>query len=260
MAYQVLEVTLISAEDLKRVTLFSKMRVYAVASISGGDPRMPTHRTNADRDGGRSPAWHAPLRFTIPPVADPRCLALHVLLRAERALGDRDVGEVFVPVRDLAAAAAPEGSAGGGGEPRRLSYQLRRPVSGRKRGVLHIACRLTDAPAPFAAHQYVVAHDAGKDERPPDKGAAAAVTAYPAAPFHQAPAYAPPPPPYLGAYPTYGYGAAPYGYAPAPAVAGGGTGAAFSLGFLGGAVGGMMVGDAVEDAAYDVEFMDGGGF
>ncbi|KAI5022156.1 hypothetical protein ZWY2020_058886 [Hordeum vulgare] len=47
MAYRVLEVTLISAKDLKKVTVFSKMRVYAVVSISGGDPRTPTHRTHS---------------------------------------------------------------------------------------------------------------------------------------------------------------------------------------------------------------------
>uniref|UniRef100_J3M3Z8 Uncharacterized protein n=1 Tax=Oryza brachyantha TaxID=4533 RepID=J3M3Z8_ORYBR len=56
MACRVLEVTLVSAKDLKKVTVFSKMRVYAVASISGGDPRVPTHRTQADREGGRSPS------------------------------------------------------------------------------------------------------------------------------------------------------------------------------------------------------------
>ncbi|KAL6594544.1 hypothetical protein ACP70R_048282 [Stipagrostis hirtigluma subsp. patula] len=284
MAFQVLEVTLISAKDLKRVTLFTKMRVYAVASISGADPRMPTHRTNADRKGGRNPMWHAPLRFTIPPVADPRGLALHVLLRAERALGDRDVGEVFVPVQDLAAA-APEG---GGGEPRHLSYQVRRPVSGRKRGVLHIAFRLTDAPAPDAsaagaagpyAHRYT--HDAAKR---PAKGPAT-VTAYPAAgrgagapypPYQHAPSY---PPPYGGAYPPhqpcryggpYGHGAAPhaapayaYGHAAPAASAGGGMGAGLGLGLLGGAVGGIMLGDMVADAELDASYggsiMDCGG-
>ncbi|XP_062180684.1 protein SRC2-like [Phragmites australis] len=260
MAYQLLEVTLISAKDLKRVTLFTKMRVYAVASISGGDPRLPTHRTYADREGGRNPMWHAPLRFTIPPAADPRGLALHVLLRTERAFGDRDVGEVFVPVQDLAAA-APEG-----GEQRHLSYQVRRPVSGRKRGVLHISYRLTDAPPQDAAAAGPYAHHYmhGTAKRRP-KGAGA-ITAYPAAarrgaptPYQQAGAYGPP---YGGAY---GYGAtthgAPYGYGHAPAARhDGGMGAGLGLGLLGGAVGGMMLGDMVADAevdgAYDGVFMD----
>ena len=215
-SYQVLEVTLISAKDLKRVTFFTKMRVYAVASISGGDPRLPTHRTYADREGGRNPMWHAPLRFTIPPAADPRGLALHVLLRAERAFGDRDVGEVFVPVQDLTVAAP-----GGDGEQRHLSYQVRRPNSGRKRGVLHISYRLTDAPAPDAAAHQLVQQDpvTSKPHRNHHhhKGASA-ITAYPVAP-RSGPPYPPyGPPPYGGAYPhhhQYGYGGA-YGYGAPP--------------------------------------------
>ncbi|OEL35284.1 hypothetical protein BAE44_0003696 [Dichanthelium oligosanthes] len=280
MAYQVLEVTLISAKDLKRVTLFTKMRVYAVASISGSDPRLPTHRTYADREGGRNPMWRAPLRFTIPPAADPRGLALHVLLRAERAFGDRDVGEVFVPVRDLAAA-APEG-----GDQRHLSYQVRRPVSGRKRGVLHISYKLTDAPAPDAAgpyahHQYLQEPATSKHHH---HKAVSAITAYPVAPRS-----GPPYPPYQqapplygngGAYPhhhhhqygygAYGYGAPPhgaaygYGYGGSGAApgarAGGGMGTGLGLGLLGGAVGGLMIGDMIADAEVDGGFMDGMGF
>jgi hypothetical protein len=271
MAYQVLEVTLISAKDLKRVTLFTKMRVYAVASISGGDPRLPTHRTYADREGGRNPMWHAPLRFTIPPAADPTGLALHVLLRAERAFGDRDVGEVFVPVRDLATA-APDG-----GEQRHLSYQVRRPVSGHKRGVLHISYKLTDAPAPapdaaapYGHRQFVPDHPATSSKRPNHKGSSA-ITAYPVAP-RSGPPYGPP---YGGAYPHHhqlGYGAPPqgvaYGYGgsgAAPAArAGGGMTTGLGLGLLGGAVGGLMIGDMIADAevdaAYNGGFMDGVGF
>ncbi|WVZ96274.1 hypothetical protein U9M48_041932 [Paspalum notatum var. saurae] len=262
MAYQVLEVTLVSAKDLKRVTLFSKMRVYAVASITGGGPRLPTHRTYADREGGRNPMWRAPLRFTIPPAADPRGLALHVLLRAERAFGDRDVGEVLVPVRDLAAAAAP-----GQGEQRHLSYQVRRPVSGRHRGVLHISYKLTDAPAPDAAaapfgdHRPYVhgspAPASSKRRRAHhNMGAADAITAYPVAP-RSGPSYGPPPP--YGGAASYAYGGQ-QGAAPA-ARAGGGVGTAgLGLGLLGGAVGGMMLGEMVADADIDGGFMDGMGF
>ncbi|CAN6340623.1 unnamed protein product [Urochloa humidicola] len=285
MSYQVLEVTLISAKDLKRVTLFSKMRVYAVASISGGDPRLPTHRTYADREGGCNPMWRAPLRFTIPPAADPRGLSLHVLLRAERAFGDRDVGEVFVPVHDLAAAAAP--GDGRGEQQRYLSYQVRRPVSGRKRGVLHISYKLTDAPAPPDAshHRHFMPDPTAMSNRHHHK-VTSAITAYPVAPrtrsgppYQQAAPY-----PYGGAYPhhhqygygAYGYGApaqgAAYGYGGSGGAAGartgggsgGGMGTGLGLGLLGGAVGGLMIGEMIADAevdgAYDGGFMDGMGF
>ncbi|KQK07507.1 protein SRC2 [Brachypodium distachyon] len=241
-SYRVLEVTLISAKDLKKVTVFSKMRVYAVASISGAgaDPRTPTHRTHADRQGGRSPMWHAPLRFPVPCGSDPRDLALHVLLRAERAFGDRDVGEVFVPLRELVSAAPPPR------EQRHLSYQVRRPMNGRKTGVLHISYSLSDVVTPPAMPM-------------PVKGAPAPVTAYP-----------PPPYGYTHGHPSYGYGApgaagaATYGYgAPAAAPArqdGGGSG--FGMGLLGAAVAGMMmgIGEGAADVIIDAEMgMDGGG-
>jgi hypothetical protein len=247
-AYQVLEVTLISAKDLKRVTLFSKMRVYAVASISGGDPRLPTHRTYADREGGRNPMWQAPLRFTIPPVPDPRALALHVLLRAERAFGDRDVGEVFVPVRDLAAPGR-----GGGGEQRHLSYQVRRPVSGRTRGVLHISYRLTDVPA---AEALPYAHEAAKRQR--QRQHKSGPTACPAAPGRRppyqrsAPQYAHPPH-HLGHAGAYGRGGASAGAARHD---GGGMDAGLGLGLMSGAVGGMGLGEMIADSE---AYQDGGG-
>ncbi|KAE8800398.1 protein SRC2-like [Hordeum vulgare] len=261
MAYRVLEVTLISAKDLKKVTVFSKMRVYAVVSISGGDPRTPTHRTHSDRHGGRNPMWHAPLRFPIPTAADPRGLALHVLLRAERSFGDRDVGEVLVPVQDLASAAPPAG------EHRHLSYQVRSPMSGRKRGVLHISYSLSDAPAPTAAGpgdpQYMQTNAAAK-------GGADPVTAYP--PYHHQQQHAVPPygynPPYGYAGASYGYGpaaAAPYGYGASSAAAarqdgGVGMGSGFGMGLLGAAVGGMMIGlgEGVGEIIADSEMgMDG---
>uniref|UniRef100_A0ACD5W1X9 Uncharacterized protein n=1 Tax=Avena sativa TaxID=4498 RepID=A0ACD5W1X9_AVESA len=260
MAYRVLEVTLISAKDLKKVTVFSKMRVYAVASISGGDPRTPTHRTHSDRQGGRSPMWHAPLRFPIPAATDPRGMALHVLLRAERSFGDRDVGEVLVPVQDLFAAAPPAG------EHRHLSYQVRRPMSGRKRGVLHISYTLTDGPA--AAHGDArFAQQLGAAAK---AGSADAVTAYPPSYQHAVPPqYGYQQHPY-GYGPSYGYGpavAAPYGYGATSAAparhdnsSSGGLGSGFGMGLLGAAVGGMMlgIGDGIGDMIADSEMgMDG---
>uniref|UniRef100_A0A0D9WCU4 C2 domain-containing protein n=1 Tax=Leersia perrieri TaxID=77586 RepID=A0A0D9WCU4_9ORYZ len=177
MACRVLEVTLVSAKDLKKVTVFSKMRVYAVASISGGDPWLPTHRTHADREGGRNPRWHAPLQFPIPAGdddgEDTRGLALHVLLRAERVVfGDRDVREVFVPVRDLLAAAPDE-------QRRHVICHVRRQSSGRRCGVLHISYHVTDdaAPAPESARAFPRYASSTWQA----KGGVHAITAYPAA-------------------------------------------------------------------------------
>lgn len=281
MVYRILELTLVSASDLKKVTLFSRMRVYAVASISGGDTRMPTHGTHADRDGGSNPAWNAVLHFIIPAGADTRGLALHVLLRSKRVLGERDVGEVFVPLDDLLAGADE------GGEPKPVSYQVRRPLSGRAHGVLYFCYKFTDVKDDAVAAtsatetkegQYVkFVQDSEKamvktmvppvTAYPPSQGVAAYRSVVP----YGAPYAAYPPHPYgYAAPPPYGYNAAPppamYGYAAppnaAPARQGGGMG--MGLGLLGGVVGGMMLGEMIgdfeADAAYDAGFNDALGF
>lgn len=279
MAYRVLEVTLVSANDLKRVSLFSRPRIYAVASISGFDLRMPCHSTQADQTNGCNPAWNAVAHFPIPAATDTRGLALHVRLRAQRVyLGDRDIGEVFVPIDDLLAGADK------GGDPRPVSYQVRRPHSGRAHGVLYFCYKFTDVPATAAC----VPEPAGKQgqyakyvqdsENTTDKTMVpptvypppqAMSSAYPP-PQYGSPYAAYPPQPYAyAAPPPYGYNAATpqpamYGYAAQPVVAparhGGGMGMGLGLGLLGGAVGGMMLGEAIgdyeADAAYDTGFND----
>ncbi|OEL38158.1 hypothetical protein BAE44_0000823 [Dichanthelium oligosanthes] len=285
-AYRVLEVTLVSANDLKKVTLMSRMRVYALASISGGDPRMPTHSTLTDQSNGCNPAWNAVVHFPILEAADTRGLALHVRLRAERVyLGDRDVGEVFVPIDDLLAGADK------GGDPRPVSYQVRRPHSGRAHGVLYFCYKFTDVPAPGVPEakqglpeankqgpyaKYVQDSENGTDRTmspptayPPQQ----IMSGYPPAQYGSPYAAYPPQQHYAyAAPPPYGYNAAyqyqqpaMYGYAAAPPVAaparhGGGMGMGLGLGLLGGAVGGMMLGEMVGDyeaeAAYDAGFND----
>lgn len=285
MAYRVLEVTLVSANDLKKLSLFSRPRIYAVASISGFDLRMPSHSTQADQSNGCNPAWNAVAHFPIPAAIDTRGLALHVRLRAQRVyLGDRDIGEVFVPIDDLLAGADK------GGDQRPVSYQVRRPHSGRAHGVLYFCYKFTDVPVAAACvpepeakqgqyAKYVQDSENATDKMmvpptvyPPPQ----AMSSSPYPPAHYGspyPAY--PPQPYGYGYvapPPYGYNAATpqpmYGYAAQPVAApltvrhggGMGMGMGLGLGLLGGAVGGMMLGEAVgdyeADAAYDAGFND----
>lgn len=246
--YRVLELNLISANDLKKVTLLSRMRVYAVASIFGGDPRLPVHSTSADRHGGCCPAWNSVFHFPIPSGADTRGLVLRVLLRTERVLGARDVGEVFVPVDDL--------MAGADRASRPATYQVRRPRSGRPHGMLYLCYKFIDIPT-TGANKY--------GQGSPEKAAHKVVTE------DASPATAYPPPaqtahPYGSAYSPpqawFPYNAVPqYSYAPPPPAAnqhgGRGMGIGLGLGLLGGAVGGRMVGDVVADAAYDTAFSNG---
>lgn len=287
-----LDLTLISAKDLKDVNFFSKMEVYAEAWLSG-DPR-DRQRTATDRDGGKNPSWNnATLRFCVPdgPVDG---LLLHVLLRCERALGDRDVGEVHVPVRELVS------TPGSGKSAQFVSYEVRRP-SGKPKGILNFSYKFgepvvasapfpapyeapaTAYPAPGAAAAYTAPGAASAYAAPaPAAGSSKAdvpVTAYPAGtsaaypapgasyPPTGYPAYPPPPPQ------PYGYGAPPpqgYGYPPPPAYGYGAPpvvqpqppkknkfGMGLGAGLLGGALGGLLIGDMVSDAA---DFDDGFGF
>ncbi|KAG1365207.1 protein SRC2 [Cocos nucifera] len=138
MAYRTLEVTLVSANDLNDVNFFSKMHVYAIASIAGD--RRSRQRTASDKDGGTSPSWNATLCFAVPPAADG--LALRVLLRSERVLGDRDVGEVYIPLKELLGGVTSAGNSSG----HFVSYQVRKPSSGKPRGVLNLSYKFVEAP------------------------------------------------------------------------------------------------------------------
>ena len=147
MATRTLELTLISAKDLKEVNLLSKMEVYAVVSLSG-DPRS-RQRIQADRTGGRNPTWNATLRFNVPASG---AGSLHVLLRAERALGDRDVGEVHIPLSELLSG-APDGPV----PAKFVAYQVRKISSGKPQGVLNLSYKFREVTQAAGANSYAPA-------------------------------------------------------------------------------------------------------
>lgn len=199
MAYRTLELTLISAKDLPDVNVFSKMDVYAVATIAG-DHRTQ-QRTPVDHNSGKNPSWNASLRFPVP--ADPAAagnIVIHVVIRSERTLGDRDIGEVHIPLKELLDGLK-EGS-------KFVSYQVRKPNSGKAKGVLNISYKFVDlptttAPAPPPPAQNPV--NAGNTYPPPAsekvQNGNEPVMAYPAAGASGS-AYPPSYPP-AGGYPQY---------------------------------------------------------
>ncbi|CAN6468820.1 unnamed protein product [Victoria cruziana] len=273
MEYRPLDLTVISAKDIKDVNLIGKMDVYAVVWLSN-DPRHK-QKTPVDRDGGKNPSWNFTVRFNIDETAARNTgTVLHVLLRSEKALGDKDVGEVAVPVKELLDNVDAKAA-------QFIHYQVRTP-SGKPKGTLSLSYKFGERIAASAPYQAPpVAHQASfnKSDVPP--------LAYPAtaAPYHapgayppHQPAYAYPPPPteyplpppgaypppppgaYLpppppGAYPQpYGYPPPqPYGYPPMaqpqqpPKKNKFGLG--LGAGLLGGAVGGLLIGDMISDAA-----------
>ncbi|KAK3135763.1 hypothetical protein QOZ80_5BG0423130 [Eleusine coracana subsp. coracana] len=184
MACRTLELTLVSARDLRAVTHVSKMEVYAVVYL-------PT-----DRAGGRSPSWSnsgggATVHVTVP-ASGAGCGAVRVLLRSERALGDRDVGEVILPLRDIVAGA---GDDDGPTEPTLLCVPVCRVGSSKHRhGVLNLSYRLgrvvsADAMAP-KAHQEPLLAKPVDSSSPSTAYLAAAASVYSAArptPYRVAP-------------------------------------------------------------------------
>ncbi|KAF0907709.1 hypothetical protein E2562_020464 [Oryza meyeriana var. granulata] len=259
MAYRVLEVTLHSARDLKNVNFISRMEVYAVVTISG-DP-LTRQCTPSDPYGGRHPAWNATLRFTVPPTAAGAAGCLHVLLRAERSLGDRDIGEVIIPLAEILS-----GTGGpydlGSRPPQFASYQVRKVHRSEPRGVLHLSYRLGPiiSPQPPAT---VFAYPAPQFDPPPSPPyVPPPPEAYLRKPAPPSPPVAKPPPP------TPPLAKPPPPTPPPPRAAGQvglpakGKNLEFEMGLgaglVGGAIGGMLASDMVSDAAvYDAGYRDG---
>ncbi|KAJ4783335.1 Calcium-dependent lipid-binding (CaLB domain) family protein [Rhynchospora pubera] len=296
MAYRTVELTLISAKDLKDVNLLHKMEVYAEVVLST-DPRSK-QRTSTDHEGLKNPTWNSTLKFTVP--ADTGATGtFNIMLRAERSLGDRDVGEVHIALKEILEAATGDGPT----QPKFVSYQVWKP-SGKPKGVLNISYKLSERitantscsakPAKtgcISTASYQPPQQAATSPFPPPPpgyptpgpGLAQPVTAYPAASSAPSTAY-PAPPPQYGAPPPYTYAPPPqYGYGPPPPPqpgygypAYGYPPAAqaqpvkpkknkkhnngFGAGLIGGAIGGLIIGDIVADAAedaYDAGYDDG---
>ncbi|ERN16990.1 hypothetical protein AMTRI_Chr02g222450 [Amborella trichopoda] len=246
MEYRHLDVTLVSAKDLKDVSFFGKMEVYAVAYLST-DPRTK-HRTTIDHSGDRNPSWNFPVKFSVPEAAIQQGhAALQVTIRAEKALGDKDVGEVKIPLKEL--------FSGEQNTAKTVTYQVLKP-SGKPKGSLTFSYmfhpKMTTTPNagyapagsgyPVAGNGYPVAGTAyppaakaesspypppnsssSSSSYPPQRKAEEPVMAYPANAAYPPPpqnyGYPPAPPanyyPAAGGYPQAGYPpAGQYGYPP----------------------------------------------
>ncbi|CAH8362934.1 unnamed protein product [Eruca vesicaria subsp. sativa] len=98
-----LEITVTSAKGLEKV---SKMDVFVAAKLSG-DPKCSGHseqRTQVARDCGTSPRWiDGVMKFTIDQtLAEANRLVITFTIKCEqRGGGDKDIGVVHVPVKEL---------------------------------------------------------------------------------------------------------------------------------------------------------------
>ncbi|GMH08321.1 hypothetical protein Nepgr_010161 [Nepenthes gracilis] len=267
MEYRALELNVLSASNLKNVNLFSKMELYVVVYVDGGSAAK--HKTPVDRDGDKVATWNYPINLTINELAaQQNRLTLVFHIHCRRALGDKLVGEVRVPVRDLLATST------GDGKPQSVSYQVRTP-SGKPKGVLNFSYKfgdkVTQRDVPVTAYPL---------PRP-----TTTTTVRPAYGFaEQFPT--PPPPPVegdkYGGYPPAGapvgwghpaqsgYGSSPYvneygygneyGYPPVqqPMPKKNSFGMGLGAGLLGGALAGLLIEDLVSDAVDDDDDDDAG--
>lgn len=278
MEYRPIEVKLICARDLKDVNVFKTMDVYVVGSVSG-DPRS-MQRTAVDKGGGTNPRWNHQMKFAVDEsAARLNRLGLVFQIMSDRTLGDKEIGRVYVPLKELfdsAVAGKDENSDDVAGEERQLTYQVQTP-SGKFKGQLEFSYKF--------GKRFTQTVDRKLDEPvmayPPGPGSFAGRGAsasyeygygygYPLPPQQGGP----PPNPQMGygyGYPGQnpgGYGYPGQGYIQQPVQRppkrgsrlGMGTAAmGVGAGLLGGLLVGEMVEDVAEAAAYD-DMMDGGMF
>ncbi|KAK1360973.1 C2 domain-containing protein [Heracleum sosnowskyi] len=102
MEYRPLDITVISATNLKNVNMFMKMVVFVEVFISGEHEESPTtkRRTHMDRSGGCDPEWNHRFKFTVEEASILRYF-INFHLKAERGLGEKVVGVVRIPLMDL---------------------------------------------------------------------------------------------------------------------------------------------------------------
>ncbi|OMO68782.1 C2 calcium-dependent membrane targeting [Corchorus capsularis] len=194
-----LEITVISASDLKCVNHFTKMDVYGVVSING-DHRT-AQRTPVDKDCGSNPEWNHKMKFTIEEaLAQQNRLNLFIHLKSDRHLRDKEIGCVQVPIKELL-----DNNNGNEKIEQNVSYNVRLP-NGKAKGVLNFSYKFGEkfekpVPAGHAKNKGTVypPPPAGAYP-PPPTGYPTPSGVYPPAPQGAAGAY---PPPHQGEAGTY---------------------------------------------------------
>lgn len=277
MECRTLDINIKRANGLKNVNLFSTMDVYAVVSISG-DPRGKSkQKTPVAKDAGSDPHWNYPMKFTINEVAaQSNRLNLKIKFVSDRSLGDKKIGKVIIPIKQL----LDESAKGDEGNSERTVTFGVRTMSGKEKGTVEFSYKFGEKytvqappPPPHVAMKTGEAVTAYPQGYPGSSSGYQAGGSYPP-PAGTAYAYPPPqgygypPPPQAG----YAYGGYPppqpgYGYPPVqqphrPQKSGiGGMALGAGAGLLGGLLIGDMISDigdaAAYDAGYDAGFGDG---
>ncbi|KAL1195379.1 SRC2-like protein [Cardamine amara subsp. amara] len=175
-----LDLTIISAEDLKDIQLIGKQDLYAVVSING-DARTK-QKTKVDKDCGTKPKWKHQMKLTVDDAAarENRLTLVFEIVADRPIAGDKPVGEVSVPVKELLDQNKTD-------EEKTVTYAVRIP-NGKPKGSLKFSFKFGEkytygsssapqAPVPAAMDHKTM--DQPVTAYPPEHGAP---SAYPAGP------------------------------------------------------------------------------
>ncbi|XP_010549744.1 PREDICTED: protein SRC2 homolog [Tarenaya hassleriana] len=190
-----LDLTIISAEDLKDIQMIGKQDVYAVVSING-DARTK-QKTPVDKDCGTKPKWKHHVKLTVDDTAarENRLTLVFQIIADRPIAGDKVIGEVSVPVKELL-----DQNSKSGDEEKTVTYAVRLP-NGKAKGSLKFSFKFgekfTYGPNGPSVGPSALPVDHKTMDQP--------VQAYP-------PGHAAPPGPYGGMYPPSAAG--PSGYPP----------------------------------------------
>ncbi|CAL4967617.1 unnamed protein product [Urochloa decumbens] len=134
-----LEVTVISAQDLHRRRLGRRVRAYAVAWADEAHKL----RTGVDRAGGAAPTWNDRFLFRVGGAflrSDTAAVTVEV-----RGAGGMGTDPVLGLTRIVVSTFVRPAAAGGGGGRQVAALMLRRPRSLRPQGVVNVAVAVLDA-------------------------------------------------------------------------------------------------------------------
>lgn len=155
-----LDLRVMYCKDLKAFNFFQKLSVYAVVSLVSDNPSMmkQQQRTPTDTEGDGNPEWNHQMRFNLGVEGDydgdgddddhhlvkknHHHLFLHFDMRTELAIfGDKSVGEVRVPLKDVINREEEEEVESSDGIIRFVSYEVR-TSDGKPNGVLSFSYKV----------------------------------------------------------------------------------------------------------------------
>lgn len=128
-----LEIRVWSASGLKDLNTIGTMDPYVTVSLSN-DPRS-RQKTEVHTDGGKNPNWKGkPMRFQVnEDLFKKQNVTLVFKVMAEKPFGDKEVGEVIVPINEL--------FQGNPQTEKSLSYSVSTP-SGKPKGTLNFSYKV----------------------------------------------------------------------------------------------------------------------